>query len=64
MQRTEDIDRYADGLRLAGLRESGGANDAMPPAGSAAEQSASLLAEHSRIDLVAKAQHSPRCHAG
>ena len=68
MQRTEDIDRYAEGLRRAGLQESAGVNDAMPPgkqpASQSGTQSPAIIIEHSRIDLVARAQHSPQRHAG
>lgn len=49
LSRPEDIARYADGLRRAGLRESAFAA-AAPPA---------LLIEHNPVDLVAQAPHSP-----
>jgi DNA-binding SARP family transcriptional activator/tetratricopeptide (TPR) repeat protein len=47
LRRSEDITRYADGLRQAGLRE-----HAEPAAGR------TLALEHSVIDLVAEAPHS------
>lgn len=46
--RREDIDRYADGLRRAGLREGSEPAGKPPPE-----------IEHSVIDLVAEAPHSP-----
>ncbi|WP_158923520.1 BTAD domain-containing putative transcriptional regulator [Acidisphaera sp. S103] len=48
LKRPEDIARYAEGLRLAGLRERNG------PLGTA-----TLAIEHSVIDLVVEAPHSP-----
>jgi TolB-like protein len=76
MQRAEDIERYAEGLRRAGLQEGGDLNDVLlrgkrpasqpesQPIGQSGGQSKAVIIEHSRIDLVAKAQHSPGRHAG
>jgi tetratricopeptide (TPR) repeat protein len=50
LSRPEDIDRYADGLRRAGLPEKGFSATAAPQ---------SLVIEHSLIDLVSEAPHSP-----
>ncbi len=60
MTQPEDIARYAEGLRLAGLQEVAHQFPAMPRR----VRTAYPPLEHSPIDLVAKATHSPIRHAG
>ena len=48
LTRSEDIARYADGLRRAGLREHGGSAEAATPA-----------RNHAAVDLAAEAPHGP-----
>ncbi|HVY18010.1 MAG TPA: hypothetical protein VHB27_22520 [Rhodopila sp.] len=60
MTRPEDVARYAEGLRLAGLRECAGKPVFLPSAGRARPP----MFEHSSIDLVANPTQSPLRHAG
>ena len=55
LSRPEDIARYAEGLRRAGLREAAFATAPARPA---------LLIEHARTDLMPLAQRSPARYAG
>jgi hypothetical protein len=50
LSRPEDVERYAEGLRRAGLREAGSVSW---------EEQAALTFQHSLIDLVPEAPHSP-----
>jgi DNA-binding SARP family transcriptional activator/tetratricopeptide (TPR) repeat protein len=60
MTRSEDLARYAEGLRLAGLQEF----TLQIQAPIQRVRSAGIALEHSPIDLVAKPTHSPVRHAG
>ncbi len=60
MMRPEDIARYAEGLRMAGLQEFAPHAPALP----SPNRTAPRLVEHSSIDLVGNSTHSPLRHAG
>jgi tetratricopeptide (TPR) repeat protein len=60
MIRPEDVARYAEGLRLAGLQEF----TPCAPARPSPARTLPRLVEHSSIDLVANPTHSPLRHAG
>lgn len=60
MTRSEDVACYAEGLRLAGLREF--TLQIQPP--TQRVRTPGMALEHSPIDLVAKPTHSPLRHAG